>query len=130
MEEQAEGGAARQREAETKRSPREDSGCKIVVRITADERARLDAEAGGVSLSELVRRRVFAGGVRNSDLLRKVAALQLAGKQLERLAAKSPVSALQAQALISRIGQIIDQLAAAKEGVDDTVVVRPKGPRA
>lgn len=127
MEEQAEG-AARQRNAEPKRSPRKDSGHKIVVRVTADERARLAAEAGGVSLSELVRRRVFAGGVRSPDLLRKVAALHLAGKQLERVAAKLPVSALQAQALVVHIGQIIDQLAEAKEAADDAVVVRSKGP--
>lgn len=70
------------RKARGKRPPRKDSGNRIVFRVTAEERQRLVSEAGEVGISTYVRARLFGGGVRNRDALRKIAALHVAGQVL------------------------------------------------
>ncbi len=74
------------RKARGKRPPRKDSGDRIVFRVTAEERQRLVSEAGEVGISTYVRVRLFGGGVRNRDALRKIAALHVAGRRIQLLA--------------------------------------------
>lgn len=76
------------RKARGKRPPRKDSGDRIVFRVTAEERQRLVSEAGEVGISTYVRARLFGGGVRNRDALRKIAALHVAGRRIQQLAEK------------------------------------------
>ena len=58
----------------------------MIVRLTDDEDARLRAEAGELGVSGYNRSRVFGGGARNRDALRKIAALHVIGRQVQRLA--------------------------------------------
>ena len=71
---------------------REDKGPKIVVRLTADERARLIAAAGDRPLSTYVRQRLFGAGDgrseagdRTRDVYRKVTALHRLARKIDRL---------------------------------------------
>ena len=71
---------------------RKDEGAKIVVRVTADEQARLRVAAGDRPLSDHVRQRLFGvgdgrteAGDRSRDVFRKVAALHLLARKLDRL---------------------------------------------
>lgn len=71
---------------------RKDDGAKIVVRMTAEERSRLAVAAGDKSLSDYVRQRLFAtddgrtqAGDRTRDVLRKVAALHLLARKIDRM---------------------------------------------
>lgn len=74
------------RKARAKRPPRKDSGDRIVFRVTPEERQRLLSEAGEVGLSTYIRARLFGGGVRNRDALRKIAVLHAAGRRIQKLA--------------------------------------------
>lgn len=74
------------RQTRSKRPPRKDAGDRIVFRVTAEERQRLVSEAGEVGISTYVRARLFGGGVRNRDALRKIAVLHAAGRRIQKLA--------------------------------------------
>ena len=78
--------AGRSRGPRAKRPPRAEKGKRIIFRLTDDEDVRLRAEAGELSVSGYIRSRVFGGGARNRDALRKIAALHIIGRQVQRLA--------------------------------------------
>ncbi len=79
-------GDHRKRGPRKKRPPRIDSGKKIVVRVTPNEFAHLQREAGEVGVSAFVRASLFGGGVRSRDVLRAIAALHVVGISVKRLA--------------------------------------------
>ena len=69
-----------------KRSPRTNKGKRIIFRLTDEEDVRLRAEAGEIGVSGYIRARVFGGGARNRDSRRRIAALHVLGRQVQRLA--------------------------------------------
>lgn len=90
----------------------DEAGKKIVFRVTSEEFERLQKEAEGHStVSALVRAKVFAGGVRNRDVLRQVAALHVLGMQVKALAGQPNVPVLEAQATLMKVQQAIEKLA-------------------
>ncbi len=84
-------GEERRRKPRGKRAPRADSGERVVFRVTAEEKRFLLREAGELGISSYVRARLFGGGVRNRDGLRRIAALHVLGRQVQRLADKPEV---------------------------------------
>lgn len=79
-------GAGQSRGPRAKRPPRVQKGKRIIFRVTDDEDARLRAEAGELGVSGYIRSRVFGGGARRRDGLRKIEALHVIGRRVQHLA--------------------------------------------
>lgn len=99
-----------QSEQRGKRSKRQDTGRKIVIRVTDDEHARLHLEAGTGSVSNLVRKRLFGGRVRNHPVLLKVAALHTAGMRLKAVAGAEPWVEFEIRSMLAQVQRAIDDL--------------------
>lgn len=106
------------RKARGKRPPRKDSGARIVFRVTADERQRLVSEAGEVGISTYVRARLFGGGVRNRDALRKIAALHVAGRRIQQLAETHDVAEF---VIATTLGDVCTAILGLVDELDDVV---------
>lgn len=106
------------RKARGKRPPRKDSGNRIVFRVTAEERQRLVSEAGGVGISTYVRARLFGGGVRNRDALRKIAALHVAGRRIQQLAETHDVDEF---VIATTLGDVCTAILGLVDELDDVV---------
>ena len=74
------------RGTQAKRPPRPKKGKSFIFRMTDAEDAQLRLDAGELGISSHIRSRVFGGGARNLDALRKVAALHVIGRRVQRLA--------------------------------------------
>jgi hypothetical protein len=103
----------RQRKPRAKRSPRVDTGKKIVVRVSPDEFAHLQREAGDVGVSAFVRASLFGGGVRSRDVLRAIATLHVAGLNVKRMVdgdmppAAAEAALKEVRAAIVRLGRLL-----------------------
>jgi hypothetical protein len=106
------------RKARGKRPPRKDFGHRIVFRVTAEERQRLVSEAGDVGISTYVRARLFGGGVRNRDALRKIAALHVAGRRIQQLAETHDVAEF---VIATTLGEVCTAILGLVDELDDVV---------
>lgn len=100
--------AGRSRGPRAKRPPRAEKGKRIIFRLTDDEDVRLRAEAGELSVSGYIRSRVFGGGARNRDALRKIAALHIIGRQVQRLCPETGTTATRPRA--STMAEIVERM--------------------
>ncbi|WP_373928932.1 hypothetical protein QTN93_04745 [Sphingomonas aerolata] len=114
---QDEGGRPR-RQQRGKRAPRIDTGDRIVVRVTAEERQRLVSEAGELGISTYVRARLFGGGVRNRDALRKIAALHVTGRRIQHLAEQPGVDEFM---IATTLGDVSAAIRGLVDELDDVV---------
>lgn len=104
-----------------KRTPPKADGAsksrQINFRVTDDEYDQLAREAlGKTTITDLIRGRLFGGGMRSHDALRQVAALHTVGLSLRQLAARTDISrpeverAVEAAAAeIGRLARIIER---------------------
>lgn len=106
------------RQTRSKRPPRKDAGARIVFRVTAEERQLLVSEAGEVGISTYVRARLFGGGVRNRDALRKIAALHVAGRRIQQLAEKHDVDKFM---IATTLGDVAAAIRGLIDELDDVV---------
>lgn len=106
------------RKARAKRPPRKEPGNRIVFRVTAEERQRLVSEAGEVGIPTYVRARLFGGGVRNRDALRKIAALHVAGRRIQQLAETHDVNEF---VIATTLGDMCTAILGLVDGLDDVV---------
>jgi len=104
------------RQRRRKRAPRADSGERIVFRVTEEEKGFLLREAGELGVSAYIRARLFAGGVRNRDGLRKIAALHVLGRQVQRLAEKPGVDDF---VIASTLGDVCAAIRGLADELDD-----------
>jgi hypothetical protein len=100
--------------------PRKDGGKKIGFRVTEDEWSGLVLEAGDFGISAHVRARLFSGGVRNRDGLRRIAALHLIGRRLQRLTEYADIDAYAVAAALTDVRTAIARFAHDISGADAT----------
>jgi hypothetical protein len=85
---------------------------RINLRVSEAEYEQLVREAAGkTTISALVHRRVFGGGMRNHDVLRQVAALHHLGMEVKALAQNPAVRTLEVQATLAKVRLAIQDLA-------------------
>lgn len=106
------------RKPREKRASRKDGGKKIGARVTEEEWSSLVLEAGDIGISTHVRARLFSGGVRNRDGLRRIAALHLIGRRLQRLTEHSDIDACAVAAALTDVRTAIAHLAQDIPGSD------------
>lgn len=117
-------GSRPRRQQRSKRAPRVDTGDRIVFRVNGEERQRLVSEAGELGISAYVRARLFGGGVRNRDALRKIAALHVAGRRIQQLAEKPGVDAF---VIAETLGDVSAAIRGLVDELDDVVDDDGKG---
>lgn len=106
------------------RARRADSGKKIVFRVSNEEWDALHLEAGDIGISTLVRARVFGGGIRSRDGLRRIAALHLIGRRLQMLTEHPGMDVGQTAATLTEVRTAIARLSKdipSADADDDTV---------
>ncbi|KQN01162.1 hypothetical protein ASE82_16955 [Sphingomonas sp. Leaf230] len=106
------------------RARRADSGKKIVFRVSNEEWDTLHLEAGDIGISTLVRARVFGGGIRSRDGLRRIAALHLIGRRLQMLTEHPGMDVGQTAAALTEVRTAIARLSKdipSADADDDTV---------
>ncbi|KQS51298.1 hypothetical protein [Sphingomonas sp. Leaf198] len=118
-------GARPRRQERGKRAARVDTGDRIVFRVNAEERQRLVSEAGELGISAYVRARLFGGGVRNRDALRKIAALHVAGRRIQQLAEKPGVDEF---VIADTLGDVCAAIRGLVDELDDVVGDDEKAP--
>lgn len=113
------------RGARPKRASRPKKGKSIIFRVTDEEDARLRLEAGELGLSGHIRSRVFGGGARNRDALRKIAALHVIGRRVQRLADHPKADAEMIAMTLGDVCAAIIRLAEEVPEVDDEEAPAP-----